>query len=145
MYHPNACFQLFSITNNHYVTYLASRSHVYVNVAMNRNKEFPQKKTSFAGAATWSKCMRCCDEGYEEPRKATCAARLPTPKRLKTADQALAYLRERSDREAELRREELALRRDELELALRRDELELALRREELELALRRDELELAL
>ena len=89
--------------------------------------------------------MRCCDEVYEEPRKTTCAARPPTPKRLKTADQGLAYLREKSDREAELRWEELARGREELELAPRREELELAQRRDELGLAQRREELELAL
>ena len=53
-----------------------------------------------------------------EDGPAAAAARPPTPiKRIKISDQALAYLREKSEREAELRREELALRREELQLA----------------------------
>ena len=49
-------------------------------------------------------------------------ARSPTPiKCIKIADQALTYLREKSERETELKHEELALGRE--ELALRREEL----------------------
>ena len=51
-------------------------------------------------------------------------ARPPTPvKRIKIADQVLTYLREKSKRETELKREELALRREELDLELAKERL----------------------